>query len=113
MHQENKYDNISNLFLESFSFQENSFEFSGNERNNIDYKDIYKEEQKKNIINLFNNNFYDQIQELNQRENNEEVQKYQEKKNNFTSYNFFMKMFKPSIVKIIFIEKMLIINILK
>ena len=89
-------DNISNLFLESFSFQENSFDFSRQESNNLDYKDIYREEPKKNIMTIFNNNFYNQIQELNQRENNEEVRKYQEKKNNFISYNFFMKIHKPS-----------------
>ena len=89
-------DNISNLFLESFSFQENSFDFSRQESNNLDYKDIYREEPKKNIMTIFNNNFYNQIQELNQRKNNEEVRKYQEKKNNFISYNFFMKIHKPS-----------------
>ena len=96
MKEKNNCDNISNLFLESFSFQENSFDFSRQESNNLDYKDIYREEPKKNIMTIFNNNFYNQIQELNQRKNNEELHKYQAKKNNFISYNFFMKIHKPS-----------------
>jgi len=54
MNEESKYENISNLFIDSFSILENSFKFSLHEQNNLDYKDINKEEQKKNFPQSFN-----------------------------------------------------------
>ena len=80
MNQENKYENISNLSLDSFSF-----EFSSHEQNNLEDKDNNKEEQKEYIFKIFNNNINSHSQELNQKANNEEVHKYKEKKNDAIS----------------------------
>ena len=86
MNQENKYENISNLSLDSFSFLENPFEFSPHEKNYIEYKDNNnKEEQKEYIFKIFNNNINSHSQELNQKANDEEVHKYKEKKNDAIS----------------------------
>ena len=96
MNQENKYENISNLSLDSFSFLENLFEFSPHEKNNIEYKDNNnKEEQKEYIFKTINNNINIHTQALNQKASNEEVHKYKEEKNNVISGNIHFNIPNP------------------
>ena len=53
MNECNKYENINNFFLDSFSILENSFESPPHEQNNLDYQDTNREGQKKNNTNIY------------------------------------------------------------
>lgn len=87
MNECNKYENINNFFLDSFSILENSFESPPHEQNNLDYQDTNREGQKKNNTNIYNNNLDNKIKELNQKENYKETYKFDIKNNNCISYN--------------------------
>jgi len=87
MNEGNKYENINNFFLDSFSIFENSYESPPHEQHNLDYQDFNKERPNKNNINIFNINLKNIVQNLNQKENYEETLKFDIKRNNIISYN--------------------------